>query len=236
MDDFEHLEHEQDGIASHYTAHMEKVMERLNDDHGEVKDMINFSSDFSTNEPEDPKKATSLLLESEKGRPVEESLKNLEVRSPEPAADLFTGTVGIPDLAEVLKAEPVSKKEQEKQEIIEKDEFREMKMPDHETDVVSCPAKKPDDSWNIIETSNPVPEPISKVEKKEESVSDHIVADTKKTGRISEPESGESEFESEVEASPAKSFKSVKQEVRRDQVEEVEIAPKEIFSSMGIGE
>ncbi|KOC61386.1 Reticulon-4 [Habropoda laboriosa] len=229
MDDFEPLEYVQDGISSHLEDNNEKLEESTKQNMDTEKDMINFSLNQSSNEPEDPRKATMLLLESEKGRPAEES--NFEVRSKESEIDLLMGK--IEDQSEVLKVEPVSKKEEEKKEIMEKEEVKETKVPDREAEIVSISEKKPDDSSNVTAKSPPVSEPISKEEKKEESVSEYVIGDAEKKERISAPESGDSEYESEVEASPAKN-KSAKQEVRRDQVEEVEIAPKEIFSSMGI--
>ena len=228
MDDFEHLEHVQDGQSSHLET--EKVDKSAKNNFDMDQDMINFSLNQSSNEPDDSRKATMLLLESEKGRPVEES--NFEVRSKEPELDLLSGK--IEDQSEIMKIEPV-KKEDDKQEIAEK-EVKETKVPDREPEVALSTEKKLDNSWNIVDKSTPVSETISKSGRKEESVSEYVFTDAEKKERISAPETGESEFESEVEASPAKSFKSMKQEIRRQPVEEVEIAPKEIFSSMGIGE
>ncbi|KAK9310790.1 hypothetical protein QLX08_000085 [Tetragonisca angustula] len=229
MDDFEHLEHVQDGQSSHVEGPTEKVDKNAKNNFDMDQDMINFSSNQSSNEPDDSKKATMLLLESEKGKPVEES--NFEVRSKEPELDLLSGK--IEDQSEIMKIEPV-KKEDDKQEITEKEEIKETKVPDRASEVASSTEKKLDNSWNIVDKSTPVSESISKSGRKEESVSEYVFTDAEKKERISAPETGESEFESEVEASPAKSFKSMKQEVRRQPVEEVEIAPKEIFSSMGI--
>ncbi|KOX80376.1 Reticulon-4 [Melipona quadrifasciata] len=229
MDDFEHLEHVQDGQSSHPEALTEKVDKSAKNNFDMDQDMINFSLNQSSNEPDDSRKATMLLLESEKGRPVEES--NFEVRSKESEIDLLSGK--IEDQSEIMKIEPV-KKEDNKQEITEKEEVKETKVPDREPEVALSTEKKLDNSWNIVDKSTPVSESISKSGRKEESVSENVFTDAEKKERISAPETGESEFESEVEASPAKSFKSMKQEVRRQPVEEVEIAPKEIFSSMGI--
>ncbi|KAK1118066.1 hypothetical protein K0M31_015345 [Melipona bicolor] len=231
MDDFEHLEHVQDGQSSHPETLTEKVDKSAKNNFDMDQDMINFSLNQSSNEPDDSRKATMLLLESEKGRPVEES--NFEVRSKEPEIDLLSGK--IEDQSEIMKIEPV-KKEDDKQEITEKEEVKETKVPDREPEVALSTEKKLDNSWNIVDKSTPVSESISKSGRKDESVSENVFTDAEKKERISAPETGESEFESEVEASPAKSFKSMKQEVRRQPVEEVEIAPKEIFSSMGIGE
>ncbi|CAK9833970.1 rtn1-a [Anthophora retusa] len=229
MDDFEHLEHLQDGISSHLEDNNGKVEETTKQKLDMEKDMINFSLNQSLNEPEDPRKATMLLLESEKGKPAEES--NFEVRSKESEIDLLMGK--IEDQSEVMKVEPVSKREEEKKEIIEKEEVKEVKVPDREPEIVPIPEKKPVDSSNVTAKPPPVSEPISKEEKKEESVSEYLIVDAEKKERISAPESGDSEYESEVEASPAKN-KSAKQEVRRDKIEEVEITSKEIFSSIGI--
>lgn len=228
MDDFEHLEHVQDGQSSHLEIHNEKIEKNSKNNFDMEQDMINFSSNQSSNELEDPRKATMLLLESEKGRPAEET--NFEVRSKE--LDFLSSK--IDDQSEVMTIQPVNKKEEEKQEITEKEEVKETKIPDREAEIVFNTEKKIDNSWNIIEKS-PVPESILKSEKREECVSENVHADTEKKERISATETGESEFESEVEVSPVKSFKSIKQEVKREPVEEVEIAPKEIFSSMGIG-
>ncbi|PBC27636.1 reticulon-1 isoform X1 [Apis cerana] len=227
MDDFEHLEHVQDGQSSHLEIHNEKIEKNSKNNFDMEQDMINFSSNQSSNELEDPRKATMLLLESEKGRPAEET--NFEVRSKE--LDFLSSK--IDDQSEVMTIQPVNKKEEEKQEITEKEEVKETKIPDREAEIVFNTEKKIDNSWNIIEKS-PVPESILKPEKREECVSENVHADTEKKERISATETGESEFESEVEVSPVKSFKSIKQEVKREPVEEVEIAPKEIFSSMGI--
>lgn len=237
MDDFEHLEHVQDGQSTHLETHTEKVDRSAKDNLDMDQDMINFSLNQSLNEPEDSKKATMLLLESEKGKPAEES--NFEVRSKEPEFDLLSGK--IEDQSDVMKIEPVTKQADEKkaedrQEIAEKEEVKETKIPDREPEIPPSTEKKLDNSWNVIEKSPPVSELISKPERKAESVSEYVVEHVEKKERISAPETGESEFESEIEASPAKSFKSIKQEVRREPIEEVEIAPKEIFSSMGIGE
>ncbi|XP_043789993.1 reticulon-1-like isoform X2 [Apis laboriosa] len=227
MDDFEHLEHVQDGQSSHLEIHNEKIEKSSKNNFDMEQDMINFSSNQSSNELEDPRKATMLLLESEKERPAEEN--NFEVRSKE--LDFLSSK--IDDQSEVMTIQPVNKKEEEKQEIAEKEEVKETKIPDRESEIVLNTEKKIDNSWNIIEKS-PVPESILKPEKREECVSENVLADIEKKERISATETGESEFESEVEVSPVKSFKSVKQEVKREPVEEVEIAPKEIFSSMGI--
>ncbi|CAD1478088.1 unnamed protein product, partial [Heterotrigona itama] len=228
MDDFEHLEHVQDGQSSHLEA--EKVDKSAKNNFDMDQDMINFSSNQSSNEPDDSKKATLLLLESEKGRPVEES--NFEVRSKEPELDLLSGK--IEDQSEIMKIEPI-KKEDDKQEVAEKEEVKETKVPNREPEVALSTEKKLDNSWNIVDKSTSASESSSKSGRKEESVSEYVFTDAEKKERISAPvETGESEFESEVEASPAKSFKSMKQEIRRQPVEEVEIAPKEIFSSMGI--
>ncbi|XP_071859570.1 reticulon isoform X2 [Bombus fervidus] len=230
MDDFEHLEHVQDGQSTHLETHTEKVDKSAKDNFDMDQDMINFSLNQSLNEPEDSKKATVLLLESEKGKPAEES--NFEVRSKEPEFDLLSGK--IEDQSDVMKIEPVTKQADEKQEIAEKEEVKETKIPDREPEIPPSTEKKLDNSWNVIEKSPSVSELISKPERKAESVSEYVVEHVEKKERISAPETGESEFESEIEASPAKSFKSIKQEVRREPIEEVEIAPKEIFSSMGI--
>ncbi|KAG6801338.1 reticulon-1 isoform X1 [Apis mellifera caucasica] len=227
MDDFEHLEHVQDGQSSHLEIHNEKIEKSSKNNFDMEQDMINFSSNQSSNELEDPRKATMLLLESEKGKPADEN--NFEVRSKE--LDFLSSK--IDDQSEVMTIQPINKKEEEKQEIAEKEEVKETKIPDREAEIVLNTEKKIDNSWNIIEKS-PVPESILKPEKKEECVSENVLADIEKKERISATETGESEFESEVEVSPVKSFKSVKQEVKREPVEEVEIAPKEIFSSMGI--
>ncbi|XP_033350935.1 reticulon-1 isoform X2 [Bombus vosnesenskii] len=229
MDDFEHLEHVQDGQSTHLETHTEKVDRSAKDNFDMDQDMINFSLNQSLNEPEDSKKATMLLLESEKGKPAEES--NFEVRSKEPEFDLLSGK--IEDQSDVMKIDPVTKQADEKQEIAEKEEVKETKIPDREPEIPPSTEKKMDNSWNVIEKSPPVSESISKPERKAESVSEYVVEHVEKKERISAPETGESEFESEIEASPAKSFKSIKQEVRREPIE-VEIAPKEIFSSMGI--
>ncbi|XP_050474574.1 reticulon-1 isoform X2 [Bombus huntii] len=229
MDDFEHLEHVQDGQSTHLETHTEKVDRSAKDNFDMDQDMINFSLNQSLNEPEDSKKATMLLLESEKGKPAEES--NFEVRSKEPEFDLLSGK--IEDQSDVMKIDPVTKQADEKQEIAEKEEVKETKIPDREPEIPPSTEKKLDNSWNVIEKSPPVSESISKPERKAESVSEYVVEHVEKKERISAPETGESEFESEIEASPAKSFKSIKQEVRREPIE-VEIAPKEIFSSMGI--
>lgn len=225
MDDFEHLEHVQDGQSSHLEARTEKAQQSPAQSVDMEKDMINFSFNQTSNEPEDPSEATLLLLESEKS--------NFEVRLQEPEPDLLmTG-----DQLEVLSAEPVRKEEEkpETKKVAEKEEeVKEAKVPVLEPETVPAADKKAD-SWNVVERDQPVEE-ISKEEKKDDSASEYVLADEEKKGRVSAPETGESEFESEVEASPAKCFKPVKQETRRDRVEEVEIAPKEIFSSMGIGE
>lgn len=228
MDDFEHLEHVQDGQSSHLETHNEKIEKSSKNNFDMEQDMINFSSNQSSNELEDPRKATMLLLESEKGRPAEES--NFEVRSKE--FDFLSSK--IDDQSEVMTIQPINKKEEEKQEIVEKEEVKETKIPDCESEIVLNTEKKIDNSWNVIEKS-PIPESILKPEKREECVSENVLADIEKKERICATETGESEFESEVEISPVKSFKSVKQEVKREPVEEVEIIPKEIFSSMGIG-
>ncbi|XP_012150635.1 reticulon isoform X1 [Megachile rotundata] len=228
MDDFEHLEHVQDGQSSHLEPQTTKVHE-----HQELnveKDMINFSPNQSLNEPEDPRKSTLLLLESEKGKPTVES--NLEVRSKEPEHDLLTGK--IEDQSEVMNVESISKKEEEKPKTVENVEVKDNKIVDQGPAVVSSLEKKADDVWNTVEKSQPILEPISKEQKKEKSVSEYVLAETGKKERIGVPETKESEFESEPEASPAKSFRSVKQDVKTERIEEVEIAPKEIFSSMGI--
>ncbi|XP_043589796.1 reticulon-1 isoform X2 [Bombus pyrosoma] len=230
MDDFEHLEHIQDGQSTHLETHTEKVDRSAKDNFDMDQDMINFSLNQSLNEPEDSKKATMLLLESEKGKPAEES--NFEVRPKEPEFDLLSGK--IEDQSDIMKIEPVTKQADEKQEIAEKEEVKETKIPDREPEIPPSIEKKLDNSWNVIEKSPPVSESISKPERKAESVSEYVVEHVEKKERISAPETGESEFESEIEASPAKSFKSIKQEVKREPIEEVEIAPKEIFSSMGI--
>ncbi|XP_076682294.1 reticulon isoform X2 [Andrena cerasifolii] len=236
MDDIEHLEFVQDGQSSHLEAHSTKPQDKPLQNFDMEKDMINFSLSESVSESrgEDSRKATLLLLESEKGTPA--SGGDFEVRSKEPEPDLLMGK--IDDQSEVLKIEPVSKKEEEKQDkkAALKEEITIIKHADHEPDIVSAVDKKTDDQWNVIDMPEPVPQPkapISKEETKEESVSGSVLADLEKKGLTSAPETGESEFESEVEASPAKSFKPVKQETRTDRVEELEIAPKEIFSSMG---
>ncbi|OAD56034.1 Reticulon-1 [Eufriesea mexicana] len=230
MDDFEHLEHVQDGQLSHLEANTEKVEENPKHNFDMEQDMINFSSNQSSNEPEDPKKSTMLLLESEKGRPAEES--NFEVRPKELESDLLSGKIG--DQSEVMESDLVNKKNEEKQDVAEKEEVKETKIPDREPEIVLSTDNKIDNSWNIIEKSPSVSESISKPETKEESVSEYVLADIEKKERISAPETGESEFESEIETSPAKSLKSVKQEVRREPVEEVEIACRS-FCTMGIG-
>ncbi|XP_029041376.2 reticulon-1 isoform X1 [Osmia bicornis bicornis] len=230
MDDFEHLEHVQDGQSSHLEAHTEKVQENQEHSLNMEKDMINFSPNQTVNEPEDPRKATLLLLESEKGIPAAED--NFEVRPKEPEHDLLMGK--IEDHSEVMNVESISKKDEEKQKPVEKAEIKEKKIVDHEPAVVSSTEKKADDAWNVIEKSQPIVESISKEPKKDTSASEYVLAETGKKEQISAPVSRELEFESEPEESPAKSFKSVKQDSRTERIEEVEIAPKEIFSSMGI--
>ncbi|XP_076171871.1 reticulon isoform X2 [Ptiloglossa arizonensis] len=234
MDDFEHLEHVQDGQSSHLEAHTEKLQENLESNFDMEKDMINFSLNQSSIEPEDSKKATLLLLESEKSKPVEES--NFEVRLTESKPDLLTGN--IDDQSEVMSVEPISRKEEKKPEIVEKKEeiIKETKIPDFESELILSAEKKTDDLCKIVEKPQPVlqesqpvlqksqpviekTEPILKEEKKVESVSEYLFADAEEKERTSAPETGESEFESEVEASPAKTFKPVKQETRRDKVE-----------------
>ncbi|XP_043251180.1 reticulon-1 isoform X3 [Colletes gigas] len=226
MDDFEHLEHVQDGQSSHLNAYTDKVQGNLEQNLDMEKDMINFSLNQSTIEPEDSRKATLLLLDSEKGKLPESS--NFEVRSKEREPDLLTGN--IEDQSEIMSMQPTIKKEEEKQEAVEKKEemIKDTKILDFKPETVSST----DDLWKNMEKPQP-PQSISKEEKKVESVSDQFV-DTERKERTSAPETGESDFESEVEASPAKCFKPVKQEAGRERVEDVEIAPKEIFCSMGI--
>ncbi|XP_017881228.1 reticulon-1-B-like isoform X4 [Ceratina calcarata] len=187
MDDFEHLEHVQDGqssAASHFEAHCssERVDENPKPNFNMEEDMINFSMNqlSSSGEPtEDPRKTTTMLfLESEKETPVDDMKR--EVRSQEPPpqeeSDLLSGT--IDDRSEVMKVEPID------------------------------------------------------AEKKDGRIG------ASKTAAAAAAAATESEFESEVESSPAKSFKppATKKEVttREERVEEVEIAPKEIFRSIGI--
>ncbi|XP_060814287.1 reticulon-1 isoform X2 [Bombus pascuorum] len=230
MDDFEHLEHVQDGQSTHLETHTEKVDRSAKDNFDMDQDMINFSLNQSLNEPEDTKKATVLLLESEKEKPTEKI--NFKVRSKEPEFYLLSGK--IEDQSDVMEIEPVTNQADEEQKIAEMGEIKEIRIPNRMPEIPPSTEKKLDNSWNVIEKSPPVSELISKPERKAESVSEYVVEHVEKKERISAPETGESEFESEIEASPAKSFKSIKQEVRREAIEEVEIAPKEIFSSMGI--
>ncbi|XP_053996764.1 reticulon-3 isoform X1 [Hylaeus anthracinus] len=240
MDDFEHLEHVQDGqSSSHLEPYREEVRDNMEENFDMDKDMINFSLNQSAIDSEDSKKATLLLLDAEKGKPVEGN--NFEVRMKESKPDLLTGN--IEDQSEVMSVQPPSRKE----EILEKKEEA-VKEPE----IISSVEKKTDDSWSVPEKPQPVlqepqhlvfqkpqpvsekPQPAPREETKIESVSEYLVSDTEKKERTSAPETGESEFESEPEASPVKSLKPVKQEARREKVEDVEIAPKEIFRSMGI--
>lgn len=124
MDDFEHLEHVQDGQSSHLEIHNEKIEKSSKNNFDMEQDMINFSSNQSSNELEDPRKATMLLLESEKGKPADEN--NFEVRSKE--LDFLSSK--IDDQSEVMTIQPINKKEEEKQEIAEKEEVKETKIPD----------------------------------------------------------------------------------------------------------
>ncbi|XP_076622049.1 reticulon isoform X2 [Colletes latitarsis] len=238
MDDFEHLEHVQDGQSSHLEAYTDKVQGNLEQNLDMEKDMINFSLNQSAIESEDSRKATLLLLDSEKGKLPESS--NFEVKSKEREPDLLTGN--IEDRSEIMSMQSTIKKEEEKQEAVEKkgEMIKDSKILDFKPETVSSG----NDLWKNMENPQPVlqetqpvsekPQSISKEEKKIESASDQFV-DTESKERISAPETGESDFESEAEASPAKCFKPVKQEARRERVvEDVEIAPKEIFCSMGI--
>ncbi|XP_015436447.1 PREDICTED: reticulon-1 isoform X2 [Dufourea novaeangliae] len=250
MDDFEHLEHVQDGHSNQPEVHTEKIQGTLEQNFDTEKDMINFSLNQSSIEPNDPKQATLLLLDSEKVRPVAEN--KFEVRWKEPESDLLTGN--IEDQSEVMGIKPLNRKEDEKQQrVVEKkeEEIKEIKVANREPEIVSSAEKKTDDSWNVLEKPEPVlekPQSAVNEEKKVESINEYLLADMEKKVEImnelladmetkeqtSAPDTGESEFESEVEASPIKSFKPIKQEARREKVEEVEIAPKEIFSSIGI--
>ncbi|XP_031835310.1 reticulon isoform X2 [Nomia melanderi] len=244
MDDFEHLEHVQDGQSSQIETHIEKVQSALEPNMNTEKDMISFSPNQSSSEPEDSKTATALLLESEKARPVEEC--KFEVRSKEPESDLETQL-------EITNTEPVFRKEEEKLQTETKEEGNKeiVKSANHEPEIVSAGEKKPDDSWNVVEKPELVSEKpesvlekpastvekvqtISKEEKKVDSANEYLLIDTEKKEQTSAPETGESEFESEVEASPVKSYKPVKQEVKRERIEEIEITSKERFPSIGI--
>lgn len=136
MDDFEHLEHVQDGQSSHLEIHNEKIEKSSKNNFDMEQDMINFSSNQSSNELEDPRKATMLLLESEKGKPADEN--NFEVRSKE--LDFLSSK--IDDQSEVMTIQPINKKEEEKQEIAEKEEVKETKIPDREAEIVLNTEKK----------------------------------------------------------------------------------------------
>ncbi|XP_076659276.1 reticulon isoform X2 [Halictus rubicundus] len=251
MDDFEHLEHVQDGQPAQIDlGQIESSKKNTLDPIANLQaDMIIFSPDPPSSKPHNAKNATALLLDAEKGRSVEES--KFEVRSKETEPDLLTGT--IEDQSEVISALPViSKKEDE----ILKEEIKQpiidtIPSASYDSEIVSIAEKKSDDSWNVVEKPELVsekPEPVStkpdsvpetsqppsNEEKKVDSAKECQIIHKDKKERTSAPETDESEFESDVEASPIKSFKPVKQEPRREVVEEIKTAPKEKFPRIGI--
>lgn len=245
MDDFEHLEHVQDGQSNQIETNVEKVQSAVEPIMNAEDDLIIFSSNPSSSKPDDPKMATALLLESEQAKPVEEC--KFEVRSKEPESNLETQL-------EITNTEPILRKEEEKLEPETKEEGTKeiAKSVNHEPEIVSAGEKKPDDSWNVVEKPELVSEQpesvlekppstseklqtISKEEKKVDSANEYLLSYTEKKERTSASETGDSEFESEVEASPLKSYKPVKQEAKRERVEDIEITSKERFPTIGFG-
>ncbi|XP_076299673.1 reticulon isoform X2 [Lasioglossum baleicum] len=255
MDDFEHLEHVQDGQPAQIDSdQLEFLKKSPLETIGNVEgDLLTFSPVPPSSKPRDTKNATALLLDAEKGRSVLES--EFEVRSKEPEEDPLMGIVVSeyrdPEQSEVIQP-VISKKEDE----ILKEE---MKYPlidtipsaSYDSEIVSIAEKRSDDSWNVVEKPelvpekpepvltkpDPVPEtlqPLSSEGKKVDSAEECQFIHPDKKERTSAPETGESEFESEVEASPIKTFKPAKQEPRREVIEEMRTAPKEKFPRIGI--
>ncbi|XP_078052509.1 reticulon isoform X2 [Augochlora pura] len=249
MDDFEHLENVQDGQPSLLEGHVENMQSTLEPNVNMETDMISFSPNQSLGNPEDPKNATTLLLEAEKVRPVEESKIEVRSKEPEPRPPHFlTDPMEVP-LMPTTESVPVKNDKESTNTPAEPKE--EMEHPLAETIpsaspepvIPSIPEKKP-------EPAPAKPEPVltkpdsdfqtlqshTNEEKKVDSVKESSLLHKTKKERTNAPETDGSEFESEFKAAPMKCPKPEKQEKRKERVDELITfsAPKEKIPRIGI--
>ncbi|XP_033323803.2 reticulon isoform X1 [Megalopta genalis] len=253
MDDFEHLENVQDGQPGLLEGHVEKTQSALEPNTNAETDMISFSPNQSLSNPEDPKNATTLLLEAEKVRPVEENKFEVRSKEPEPRpAHSLTDPTEVPLIEpipvknddELMNVPAARPKEEIKDPVAETNNKVTPQSVSHEPEILSVPEKKPEPvpvkPEPVSTKPDSIPETLqsrSNDEKKLDTAKEtSFVLRKDKKERTDAPETDELELELEIEATLMKCSKPEKQEARKEAADELLsfTAPKEKFPRIGI--